>query len=111
MGFLRSLDKLAQLPKETLVCAAHEYTLSNLKFAKAVEPKNIELDLYIERCNQLRQSNQPTLPSTIAQELLINPFLRVREPSVQQSAKSFDALAKSDSEIFASLRQWKNVFQ
>ena len=108
--FLNSLNKLASLPEETLVCSAHEYTLSNLKFAKTVEPSNKNLDEYIDKCTKLRSTNIPTLPSNIRQELLINPFLRINKPQVIESAKNFDPDAKSKEQIFAALRQWKNVF-
>jgi len=109
--FLNSLNKLASLPEETLVCSAHEYTISNLKFAKAVEPSNQNLDEYIDKCTKLRANNTPTLPSSIRQELLINPFLRVNKPQVIESANNFDPVAKTEQQIFAALRQWKNVFQ
>ena len=108
--FLNSLNKLASLPEETLVCSAHEYTLSNLKFAKTVEPSNKNLDEYIDKCTKLRSTNITTLPSNIRQELLINPFLRINKPQVIESAKNFDPDAKSKEQIFAALRQWKNVF-
>lgn len=108
--FLNSLNKLASLPEETLVCSAHEYTLSNLKFAKTVEPSNKNLDEYIDKCTKLRSTNIPTLPSNIRQELLINPFLRINKPQVIESAKNFDPDAKSKEQIFEALRQWKNVF-
>ena len=71
---LSSLDRLAALPGATRVCCAHEYTLSNLRFALAVEPDNADLLAYHDRCLQLRAQNQPTLPSTLTQELAINPF-------------------------------------
>jgi len=109
--FLNSLNKLASLPEETLVCSAHEYTISNLKFAKAVEPSNQNLDEYIDKCTKLRANNTPTLPSSIRQELLINPFLRVNKPQVIESANNFDPVAKTEQQIFAALRQWKTVFQ
>ena len=109
--FLNSLNKLASLPEETLVCSAHEYTISNLKFAKAVEPSNQNLDEYIDKCTKLRANNTPTLPSSIRQELLINPFLRVNKPQVIESVNNFDPVAKTEQQIFAALRQWKNVFQ
>jgi hydroxyacylglutathione hydrolase len=63
-----SLGKLAALPGSTRVCCTHEYTLSNLKFARAVEPGNLKLINYQQRCEELRARNLPTLPSTIEQE-------------------------------------------
>jgi hydroxyacylglutathione hydrolase len=109
---LASLDKLAALPGPTRVCCTHEYTLSNLNFARAVEPGNAELIHYSQRCEELRERDLPTLPSTIAQEKLINPFLRTRLPGVAQAARAFDAATPEDEvAVFAAIRQWKNEFR
>jgi len=109
---LASLDKLASLPGPTRVCCTHEYTLSNLKFARAVEPGNLELINYSQRCEELRAQNLPTLPSTIDQEKRINPFLRTRLAAVTQAARGFDAATpEDDAAVFAAIRQWKNVFR
>jgi hydroxyacylglutathione hydrolase len=109
---LSSLDKLAALPGSTRVCCTHEYTVSNLKFARAVEPGNAELVHYLQRCEELRARNLPTLPSTIGQEKQINPFLRTRVPGVAQAARDHDrATPPDDVAIFAALRQWKNEFK
>jgi hydroxyacylglutathione hydrolase len=109
---LASLDKLAALPGATRVCCTHEYTLSNLKFARAVEPGNAELLHYVQRCEGLRASNLPTLPSTIAQEQQINPFLRARVPAVAQAARAHDGATPPDTVgVFATLRHWKNEFK
>ena len=70
-----ALLKLAALPDDTEVYCGHEYTLSNLRFAAAVEPKNNDILKYQKQCEVLRAKNSPTLPSTIAQEKKINPFL------------------------------------
>ena len=67
-----SLDRLAALPPNTRVCCTHEYTLSNLQFALAVEPNNESLRTYQARCLALRAQGVPTLPSTIALEREIN---------------------------------------
>ena len=107
---LASLDKLAALPGNTVVCSTHEYTLSNLRFAKAVDPANADLTAYQAHCNKLREHGQPTLPTSIAQELLINPFLRTRQPALVSSAQHFDAAAHDDVSVFAAIRQWKNQF-
>ncbi len=108
---LASLDKLAALPANTCVCCTHEYTLSNLRFALAVEPGNTELAAYNSACVKLREAGQPTLPTSIAQELLINPFLRTRQAPVQTAARHFDASAHDDISVFAAIRQWKNQFK
>lgn len=107
-----SLDALAALPGNTRVCCAHEYTLSNLAFAQAVEPGNQALAQYLDQCRQLRSAGQPTLPSRIATEHAVNPFLRTRIPAVAQAARGFDAGCDSNDPIavLAALRQWKNQF-
>ncbi len=109
---LDSLDRLAALPGNTRVCCTHEYTLSNLKFARAVEPGNADLIHYARQCEALRADHQPTLPSTLAQELKINPFLRTRQATVIDAALAHagDETA-SDVGVFAVIRQWKNEFR
>ncbi|QLA80498.1 MULTISPECIES: hydroxyacylglutathione hydrolase [unclassified Acidovorax] len=110
---LNSLDQLAVLPGNTRVCCTHEYTLSNLKFARAVEPGNAALLHYSSQCEALRARHQPTLPSRMALEQDINPFLRVRQPAVAQAAHGYDAKVNQDDAVavLAALRQWKNEFR
>jgi hydroxyacylglutathione hydrolase len=108
---LASLDKLAALPANTVVCCTHEYTLGNLSFALAVDSSNTDLIEYNAKCQSLRVNDQPTLPTSIAQELLINPFLRTRQPALVSSARQFDAAAQDDTSVFAAIRQWKNQFK
>lgn len=108
---LASLDRLAALPAHTRVCCTHEYTLSNLRFARAVEPDNEALAAHVAHCEGLRQRNHPTLPSSIGLELTINPFLRCRQPRVAQAAQQRSGQAPlDDTGVFAALREWKNVF-
>lgn len=107
---LKSLDSLSKLPDTTLVCCAHEYTLSNLKFATMVDPDNINLADYVALCQTKRIKFLPTVPSTIRTEHLINPFLRSREPALISAAQTFDATAKDEIAVFAALRQLKNSF-
>lgn len=108
---LASLEKLAALPGSTRVCCAHEYTLSNLKFAAAVEPANQTLADYTEQSKMRRREQRPTLPSTLAMECQINPFLRTHQSTVVLAAQAFDHSATDQVSIFAALRQWKNKFQ
>lgn len=110
---LQSLETLANLPGHTRVCCAHEYTLSNLKFAAAVEPDNADLLHHTAWCMQVRQQRLPTLPTSIQLENAINPFLRAKLPQVSAAAKKFaptidphDALA-----VWTTLRLWKNEFK
>jgi len=106
-----SLTHLAALPDATRVCCAHEYTLSNLKFALEVEPDNAVLVRHAEHCQTLRAENRPTLPSTIATERQINPFLRSDQPSILASARRFDAQSVERDGCFATLRLWKNQYR
>lgn len=113
---LASLDKLSRLPGTTRVCCAHEYTLSNLRFARAVEPDNEALRQHSLHCEALRARGQATLPSTLAQERAINPFLRSRHPDVVQAvartaAHALTGLQPAEVDTFAALRQWKNEFR
>ena len=110
---LASLDALAALPGDTQVCCAHEYTLSNLKFARAVEPGNADLLHYSSRCEALRAQGLPTLPSRIATEREINPFLRTRTPAVATAAAGFDPSTPTQDAVavLAALRAWKNEFR
>jgi hydroxyacylglutathione hydrolase len=107
---LASLDRLSALPDSSLVCCTHEYTLSNLKFALAVDPDNAALTAYADRCRSLRAEGKPTLPSTLALELQINPFLRTRTPAVDTATRQFDPAMVEKFGVFACLRQWKNIF-
>lgn len=107
---LQSLETLAALPDETLVCCAHEYTLSNLKFAMAVEGSNTDLMAYLAQCQALRAQGIPTIPSRIGLEKKINPFMRSKMPSVIQSVQRTNPSAQTDTDIFAALREWKNRF-
>ncbi|WP_342242931.1 hydroxyacylglutathione hydrolase [Pseudomonas sp. OTU5201] len=106
-----SLTRLAALPVATRIYCTHEYTLSNLRFAKAVEPTNRATSMRFDEVTLLREQGGISLPSTIALELATNPFLRVTETSVKQMA---DERAGRDNptptEVFATLRAWKDQF-
>lgn len=107
-----SLGKLAALPEDTLVYCAHEYTLSNLRFAQAVEPDNAQLAARVESDTARRAAGEPTVPSTIGLEKATNPFLRERAPRIVRSLVEAGRLAAGAPpvEAFAALREWKNRF-
>ncbi len=106
-----SLAKLAALPDETRVYCTHEYTLSNLAFARVAEPDNAERDAWTSRCEALRAANRPTLPSTIGREKAINPFLRCDRPGVVRELAARTGTAPTDPiACLAALRAWKDVF-
>ena len=114
---LASLDRLAALPASTLVCCTHEYTLSNLRFARALEPDHPGLADHQRWCEQQRQAGRPTLPSHIGRERALNPFLRSREPALRQALHQLapvPALAgaqpDADVQAFAALRRCKDSF-
>lgn len=106
-----SLAKLAALQHDTAVCCAHEYTLSNLAFAAAVEPHNAPRRLHEARCRSRREKGEPTLPSTIGLELQINPFMRCGEPAVVAAARAQGAASDDAVAVLAALREWKNRFR
>jgi hydroxyacylglutathione hydrolase len=107
-----SLGKLAALPGDTLVYCAHEYTLSNLRFAEAVEPGNRALQMRLEADSKARGTKLPTIPSNIAIENATNPFLRATEPAIIDSLVAAGRLQRGATPVaaFAALREWKNVF-
>jgi len=105
-----SLQKLAGLPGNTAVYCTHEYTQSNLRFARAAEPENPALRQRAERVDEQRQRGEITLPSSVALELETNPFLRCHTPALQRSARDHAADAHSPEQVFAALRAWKDRF-
>lgn len=107
-----SLEKLAALPGDTEVYCAHEYTLSNLRFALAVEPGNEALLLRMRDESAKRALGVPTVPSSIGLERSTNPFLRYREPGIAGSLLAAGKLTEGATAVqaFAALREWKNVF-
>jgi hydroxyacylglutathione hydrolase len=108
---IASLDKLAGLAGDTRVYCGHEYTLANIRFAEAVEPGNAALAARKGREGAKRAKGEPTLPTTIAEELATNPFLRCDEPAVIASAARRAGRPLEDRvEVFAALREWKNSF-
>jgi hydroxyacylglutathione hydrolase len=108
---LESLTKLARLSPPTRVYCGHEYTMANIRFAQAVEPSNRALDERKEREAAKQLRGEPTLPSTIADELATNPFLRCDRAEVIASAEKHAGRKLSGPvEVFAEIRAWKNVF-
>jgi hydroxyacylglutathione hydrolase len=106
-----SLSQLAALAPDTQVYCGHEYTVANLKFARAVEPSNDALVARQAAEARKRQRGEATVPSTIAIERATNPFLRVELPDVRAAAAAHAAAAPADAvATFAALRAWKNVF-
>ena len=106
-----SLAKLAALDGATRVYCGHEYTMANIGFAEAVEPGNRRLAERKAREAAKRERGEPTLPSTIGEELATNPFLRCRVPEVIASAERHAGRGLAGAvEVFAEIRAWKNNF-
>lgn len=107
----QSLLKLKSLPKETQIYCGHEYTLQNLNFALQVEPTNADILSKHKLVQIMHNDGQCTLPSSIAEEIKTNVFLRCEEESVREAASQY---AKKDltspEQVFAALREWKNRF-
>lgn len=110
---LASLQRLAQLPGETLVCCAHEYTQGNCAFALRVDADNHALTDYAAWVAERRQRGLPTLPGRIDRERAINPFLRSDEAGIRAALEQHCGLPATASsvEAFAALRAWKDGFR
>lgn len=108
--FVQSLSKLRQLPGNTRVFCAHEYTQANLTFASIVEPDNTLLHSYLEKVKLMRQQDEITLPSSLQLELAINPFLRFdQRPVIDAAEQHAEHELKGKNEVFAVIRQWKDT--
>lgn len=101
------IEKLGKLPDETLVFCGHEYSIGNLKFGNHVEPQNEDIKQRIEWAHTKRAATEPTVPSTIRDEKLINPFMRVNCESVQKFA---DAVG-DPIQTMANIRKVKDSFK
>jgi len=105
-----SLIKLKNLPTNTNIYCGHEYTLSNLSFAKEVEPFNKDILSRYNKVLKLREKGTPSVPSTLSNELKTNPFLRCDNKEVQENISSKFKITKENKEIFKALRSWKDNF-
>lgn len=103
----RALQRLRALPGATQVYCGHEYTLANAQFARAIDPHNALLQKRFDTIRQLREMHQPTLPTTLGEELATNPFLRADHPDMAQAVGLPDALPE---QVFAELRRRKDNF-
>jgi hydroxyacylglutathione hydrolase len=107
-----SLSKLAALDPSTKMFCAHEYTVSNLKFASTVEPHNKFIAEHLQHCMEQRAREVPTVPSTLALEHTVNPFLRCSIDTVKQAAEAHVGHELDSSvAVFAAIRTWKDNFR
>jgi len=102
-----SLQKIMQLPDETRIYCAHEYTQSNGRFALSLEPGNPALLARLREVATLRAVDQPTVPSTLGIEKATNPFLRPASPELRAT---LGLAAATDTEVFAETRKRKDQF-
>jgi hydroxyacylglutathione hydrolase len=103
-----SLSRLAALPPATLVCSGHEYAAANARFALTVEPENAALQARAAAIDAARAEGRPCVPSTLAEELATNPFLRASLPAVKAAVGLPGA---AEAAVFAALRARKDRFQ
>lgn len=102
-----SMLKLRALPDETIICSGHEYTANNAKFAKAIDPDNLQLTSRIRDISKARTSGQPTVPSELGLEKQTNPFLRADNQAMKDALGMSSA---SDTAVFAEIRRRKDTF-
>jgi len=100
------IDILAKLPLETKVYCGHEYTVSNLKFAVTAEPNNKDTAAKLELSQKQRANKEPTIPSTIGDEMKFNPFMRVKEASIAEFTGGTDPVSN-----MGALRGMKDCFK
>ncbi len=104
-----SLEKIRSLPDETLVYCAHEYTHDNLLFAITAEPDNQAIKARLQQVEVLCEHKEDTVPTSIALEKKVNPFLRYNHPTLKQNAEQYAGrVLKSEVEVFATVRDWKD---
>ena len=103
-----SLQKLRELPADTKLYCGHEYTLANARFAVTVDPKNAALKKRLAEIEATRAAGKPTLPSTMADELRTNPFLRADDAAV---AEAVGMQGADPAAVFTELRERKNNFR
>jgi hydroxyacylglutathione hydrolase len=107
-----SLTKLRSLPPDTRMFCGHEYTAANLRFALTVEPANGAALEYQRSVDRVRAEGNPSLPSTMALEIQVNPFLRCDNPAVVTAAEAHAGKSLKDpAEVFGVLRAWKDQFR
>ncbi|WP_461520712.1 hydroxyacylglutathione hydrolase [Porticoccus sp.] len=107
----QSLSRIAQLPANTQVYCAHEYTQSNLRFASVVEPDNTALSNRVAEVRQQRLRDEATVPFALADELATNPFLRANLASVRHAAIEHSGrILEEAGDVFQVIRDWKDHF-
>lgn len=107
-----SLQRLAALPEQTLVCCTHEYSAANARFACTVDPDNSKLRERARHISEARANKCPSLPVRLDSELDCNPFLRVERPEIRAVAEAWAGERLDTPEaVFGALRAWKDGFR
>lgn len=107
----RNMVKLMALPDDTKVYCGHEYTEKNLRFALSLEPNNPQIQAKLKWSAEMRAKNLPTIPSTVAEEKEINPFVRVHSQELQENIKKqFPGLSLDPASILEKARYLKDNF-
>lgn len=106
-----NLRRFAELPDQTQVFCAHEYTQSNNQFALAILQDDTDFKEHQHHVAMMRNAGKPTIPTTIGQEKRVNPFMRVHEQKVADAvAKHTQTPLKDEIDVFAAMRHWKDTF-
>ena len=107
----RNMERLKGFPPETQIYCGHEYTVNNLKFALSVEPNNPELQRKLDRVEGQLAAGEPSVPSTIVEELATNPFMRTDSLDlIEQVRKQYPDLSDDTVEILGRVRELKDRF-
>ncbi len=109
---LLSMQRLRALPETSMVCCAHEYTLTNLAFVRSIWPDNPFLHEFTQIMTKRLHEEQCTLPSTICYEKRINPFLNWDNPDLINRVQTRSGRKISQPEaVLYEIRQWRNTFR
>jgi len=104
---LTSLNKIKQLPKDTMIYCGHEYTYKNAEFCMKYDSDNIDLKKKFEKIKKLRSQNLPTIPSSLEDEIKSNIFLRCDQNVLKIKLNMKN---QEDSKVFKKVRDLKDSF-
>ncbi|MGL4975630.1 MAG: hydroxyacylglutathione hydrolase [Bosea sp. (in: a-proteobacteria)] len=102
-----SISRIMALPGETMLVSGHDYTLSNARFALAMEPQNAELKARFGEAERSKAAGEFWSTTTVAEEHATNPYFRAAEPSL---AAAVGLVGADPGRVFAALREAKNKF-
>jgi hydroxyacylglutathione hydrolase len=102
--------KIANLPDETRLYCAHEYTEKNLSFALTLEPGNRALQEKMRKVKDARLHGESTVPSSLGEEKSYNPFFRCDSPEIYENLKKLSPIPKDPVSVFTKVRELKDRF-